>query len=256
MSNESEQPRGYRLCAIIPTYNNAPTVRAVVERVARALPVLLVNDGSEPETAAICSQLAEQGLCETLHLAVNSGKGGAVHAGMLLAQRRGFSHALQVDADGQHDLSDLAGFAAVSQKYPQAVILGTPKFDASAPLGRRLGRKISVFFVRLETISNAIVDPLCGFRVYPVDAAVRAGDGCGKRMDFDPEIAVRLAWDQVPMVSFPTKVHYPEGGVSHFRMLRDNLRISWMHTRLCISGCMRPVLGRRIRGEKILDSGR
>ena len=111
--------------------------------------------------------------------------------------------------------------------------MGFPHFEG-APFSRRFGRRVSTFWVQLETASQQIQDPLCGLRCIPLAPAVAILDlhSCGNAMDFDPEIAVRLVWAGVPVESVPTLVVYPDGGTSHFRMLRDNLRISWLHTRL------------------------
>ncbi len=163
--------------------------------------------------------------------------------GLAAAREFGFTHALQVDADGQHDLADVPRFLAASREAPDALILGCPVFDASAPGVRRRGRKVSIFWTTLETGGRVIADPLCGFRVYPVEAALRAG-AKGERMEFDPEIAVRMVWDGSRVVNLPTRVRYlspEEGGVSHFRMFRDNVRIIWAHTRLVTLALLRVV---------------
>ena len=72
---------------------------------------------------------------------------------------------------------------------------------------------------------------------------------CGSRMEFDPEILVRAVWEGMPVVSMPTRVTYPLDGISHFKMWRDNVRISWMHTRLFFGMLWRApmILLRRLR---------
>ncbi len=222
-------------CVVIPTFDNPRTLRAVVERVRSHLTdVIVVDDGSGPEGLAVADALERDGLAFVHRRARNGGKGAAVKDGLRVAFERGFTHALQVDADGQHDLDAVPRFLDAARVSPDALVLGQPEFDASAPALRRKARLITVFFVHLECGGRAIADPMCGFRVYPVGASLAAG-AHGNAMDFDIEIAVRMVWLGVPVINLPTRVRYlqaGEGGVSHFRMFRDNALISWVHTRL------------------------
>ena len=219
-------------CAIIPTYDNRDTLEAVVERVRRFVPhVIVVDDGSGPESRAVAERLASEGLAEVHFREHNGGKGAAVMTGLEAARAAGMTHALQIDADGQHDAEDIPRFLDASKRTPAALVLGQPVFDATAPKARLWGRKLSVFWCMVETTSTKIGDPLCGFRVYPVDAGLAAKPR-GRTMDFDPEIAVRLVWDDVPVVHVRTRVRYfsaEEGGVSHYRGVRDTLLIARMH---------------------------
>ncbi len=240
-----------RACAVVPTFDNPLTVERVVEAVGRHVPVLVVDDGSAAPARAVLDALAARGVATVLRHDRNRGKGAAVKTGLAAARERGFTHALQVDADGQHDLADVPRFLEAARDAPEALVLGEPVFDASVPAGRLRGRKVSIFWTTLETGGRVIADPLCGFRVYPVEAALRAG-ARGDRMEFDAEIAVRMVWGGSPVVNLPTRVRYlapEEGGVSHFRMFQDNVRISWSHTRLCTLGILRlaglPIGGRR-----------
>ncbi len=230
------------LVALIPTYNNPLTVESVVQKLlVQGLEVILVDDGSAKPGAEAA---ARAGTMKGVHLIVreeNGGKGAAVQDGFELASKLGFTHALQVDADGQHDLGDVPTFVSAAENSPDALILGYPLFDESVPKARLIGRQVSVFWCALETLGRKITDPLCGFRVYPLLACAKLRK-VGTRMDFDPEIAVRLIWAGVPALNLPTKVRYltpAEGGVSSFRMVQDNLRISWMHTRLVTEGILR-----------------
>lgn len=227
-----------RPCALVPTYDNPATLRDVVRRVREHLAdVLVVDDGSGPEARAVCEALAAEGLARVVHRARNGGKGAAVKDGFRAARGQGFTHALQVDADGQHAIEDIPRLLDAARARPEALVLGQPVFDASAPKARRYGREITRFWTDVEAGGPVIGDPMCGFRVYPLDAAIAAG-ARGDAMDFDPEIAVRLVWMGVPVVNVPTRVRYvsrAEGGVSHFRMVRDNALISWMHTQLMLT---------------------
>jgi glycosyltransferase involved in cell wall biosynthesis len=232
----------FRPCVLIPTYDNPATVRGVVEAArAHLSDVVLVDDGSGAEGRAVCDAIARDGLAHLERRAHNGGKGAAVKTGFAAARRLGFSHAVQIDADGQHDASDIARFIAEARAHPDALILGRPIFDETQPRARALARKLSVFWARVETGGPVIADPLCGFRVYPLEAAL-AADARGDHMEFDLEIPVRMAWAGTPVRNLPTRVRYlrrEEGGVSHFQLGRDNARISWLHTRLVLERARR-----------------
>lgn len=223
-------------CLLIPCYNHAGPLAAVLTRLAEfKLPCLLVDDGSEPVAAAELDALAAQHpWVSLLRHPHNQGKGGAVMTGLRRAHELGFSHALQVDADGQHDLTDLPALLAEARQHPAALVSGRPLYDDSVPKGRLYGRYITHVWVWIETLSFAIKDSMCGFRVYPLapTCALLERVTLGRRMDFDTEVMVRLHWAGVPMRFVPTRVIYPVDGRSHFRLFRDNLDISWMHTRL------------------------
>jgi glycosyltransferase involved in cell wall biosynthesis len=230
------------VCVLVPTYDNPRTVRSVVERARETgLPVLVVDDGSAPEGQEACAALAREGLAEVCRRERNGGKGAAVKTGLALARARGFTHAAQVDADGQHDLSLLPSLVEASRARPEALILGCPVHDASIPRGRKIARRFTQLWIDLEVGKGVIEDAMVGFRVYPIEAALRAR-ARGDRMDFDVEIPVRMAWQGTPIVNFPVPVRYlseAEGGVSHFQPLRDNLRFSWLHARLSTTVCLR-----------------
>ncbi|HVJ90106.1 MAG TPA: glycosyltransferase family 2 protein [Labilithrix sp.] len=231
-----------RLCAIVPTYENAATLAKVVREVrAHVDSVIVVDDGSGPDARSVTERLASEGLAIAVFREKNGGKGAAVKSGLARAAELGFTHALQIDADGQHRSADIPRFIDAARENPTALILGQPVFDRTAPFGRRVGRLVSVFWCAVETLSLRIGDPLCGFRVYPVDKALAVG-ARGDAMDFDPEIAVRLVWAGVLVVHVRTDVRYvprEEGGVSHYHFVRDTALISWMHTRMCLLGLLR-----------------
>lgn len=225
----------FRPCILIPTYNNPGTIRDVVMAVKKLLPeVVVVDDASGEANRREVEKLGEEGLALVTHRARNGGKGAAMKTGFEFALAQGFTHALQVDADGQHALEDVSKFLEIAEDNPEAVILGQPIFDETAPTHRKILRQVTIFWTRREVGDDRVGDPLCGFRVYPLRAAVAART-IGDRMDFDPEIVVRLAWMGVPFVHVPTRVRYftaEEGGVSHWRAFEDNWLIAKMHTRL------------------------
>jgi glycosyltransferase involved in cell wall biosynthesis len=233
----------FAACAVIPVYNHERAVGRVVGAVrAAALPCILVDDGSGPACAHELERLAATTPeTELLTLKPNRGKGSAMLAGFRAAAARGFSHALQIDADGQHALDDIPRFVAEARACPQALICGRPIFDASIPRVRLYGRYLTHAMVWLNTLSFAIPDALCGFRIYPLQPTVRlaAEEHIGARMDFDVEIIVRLYWRRVPLRWLATRVTYPLDGVSHFRMLRDNLRMIALQARLTLGMLLR-----------------
>lgn len=223
-------------CIVIPCFNHGQMMAEVLASLAGyGLPCLVVDDGSAAVTADELHRLAA-GLpwVQLLRLEQNQGKGAAVIAGLQLAHSQGYSHALQVDADGQHQLSDIPDMIAEARAHPDCLISGQPVYDSSVPKARLYGRYVTHVWVWIETLSLSLKDSMCGFRVYPVEPtlALAASHPLGKRMDFDTEVMVRLYWQGVPSRFLPTRVTYPADGVSHFDALRDNLRISWMHTRL------------------------
>ena len=234
----------FRPCGLVPTYDNPATVRGVVEGLRRHLQaVIVVDDGSGSAGRRAVEALGREGLARVVHRARNGGKGAAVKTGFAEAERLGFSHALQIDADGQHEVDDVPRFLAEAREHPGALVLGKPLFDASQPRGRALARQISRFWVDVETGGSVIADPQCGFRVYPL-AAARAARARGDHMEFDQELPVRMVWAGVPVRNLPTRVRYlrpEEGGVSHFDLWRDNLRITALHTRLTLTAALRGV---------------
>ena len=222
---------------VVPVYDHEHAIGTTVERLLPyGVPVLLVDDGSGDSCAAALRALAErhEDRVSLLRLDRNGGKGAAVIAGMRQAAALGASHVLQIDADGQHDTADVPRFLAEAAAHPDAVTNGRPLYDESVPTGRLVGRYATHVWVWINTLSLDIADSMCGFRVYPLAATLALLDreSVGRRMDFDIEIIVRLHWAGVPIRNLPTRVTYPLDGVSHFRLWRDNARISAMHARL------------------------
>jgi len=233
-------------CVIIPVYNHGETLSGTLENLSSyGLHIFVIDDGSDDLTKEILGKLQSAFDFDLITLLENQGKGAAVQAGFRGAWDQGFTHGIQVDADGQHDLDDLGILLDEAWKNPDALISGDPQFDESAPASRLYGRSITCFWVWVETLSLSIPDAMCGFRVYPLEPCIRLIDDrhIGSRMEFDIEIAVRLFWRGVPFIAIPTRVTYPDGGTSHFRVLQDNWRITRMHTMLFFGMLLRlPVL--------------
>ena len=231
---------------VVPSYDTGPLVYATVAAARAAWsPVRVVVDGSRDGTAE--GLLAMAAGDPGLHVAVlarNSGKGAAVLHALEAANAAGFTHALTMDADGQHPAGLIPAFMAESAAHPDAMILGKPVFDASAPLLRVRGRRVSNAWTDLETLGAGIGDSLYGFRVYPIAPLVEImrGQRWMRRFDFDTEAVVRLAWRGVRPINVEAPVRYlskDEGGVSHFRYGRDNALLTWMHLRLVLGFVLR-----------------
>lgn len=227
----------FQPCVVIPVYNHEHAIGKVVARVlAHDLRCILVDDGSSPDCAGVLDALVAEypdRLVLERHVS-NQGKGGAVLTGFARAARDGYSHVLQVDADGQHNVDDIPRFLAAARAQPAALIAGCPIYDESVPALRLYARYLTHVWVWINTLSLSIRDSMCGFRVYPVApvVALAARRRLGLRMNFDIEILVRLYWDGIEVVSLPTKVGYPEDGVSHFKAWTDNVLITRLHTAL------------------------
>jgi len=230
-------------CLVVPHFNHFEAFEKFLPTLAKLeLPCIVVDDGS-PEGI--------QNKLETLlkpypHVsfykhAINRGKGAAMWTGAHMARAQGHTHILQIDADGQHNAVDVEAFIQDSKAHPQAIISGAPQFDESAPKARVYGRKVTDFWVALETGRLTIRDSLCGFRIYPLNEFELVFDKyhIGKRMDFDTDVLVKSVWQGIDVRFIETEVIYHENSVSHFHYLQDNLRLIWLHTRLMVGMIIR-----------------
>lgn len=232
----------FAACAVVPVFNHERAIAAVVDGIAaHGLHMFLVDDGCSEACAKELERLGTRPDVTLLRHSTNRGKGAAVVTGLGAARARGFSHAVQVDADGQHTLADIRRLLEEAQQYPDAVICGCPVFDASIPKARYYGRYLTHGMVWFETLSFEIRDSMCGFRLYPLEAVapLLAPGQVGPRMDFDTEMIVKLHWREVPTRWIDTRVSYPLDGVSHFRMFLDNVRMTSLHVRLSLGMLLR-----------------
>ncbi len=233
---------GFRPVVVIPTFDNPRTLQQVVQAARRHVAdVIVIDDGSGEEGRRVAEAVSESGAAAVHFRKQNGGKGAAVKDGLRIAIQRGFTHAAQVDADGQHDVGHLPEFLDAAEQNAEALIIGVAMPTGAVPGHRMTGHRFSRFWTSLETGKRAIEDPLCGYRVYPLAKFASLGR-LGDRMDFDVEVAVKLVWEGCAVVNLPTSVRYlrpEEGGVSHFKMLRDNVQISWCHTKLCLGALVR-----------------
>lgn len=260
VDRETARPGGVRLnaCVLIAIFDHALTIRRVVESLASLnLPLVIVNDGSDRPTGEVLDRIAKDfDWVEIRNHAANQGKGAALVTGYRAAAARGFTHAIQLDADAQHEAADVRRFLMAAHANPDAIVLGQPVFDDCAPKSRLYGRKLSVGLVWLATLSRDVSDPLCGFRCVPLAPVLRLLDrvSTGRRMDFEPELAVRLVWMGVPVVNLSTHVRYFPDGISHFDWVWDNLRLAWLYTRLALGMLARaPALLRRRAARRTRD---
>lgn len=224
-------------CIVIPHFDHLEQFKKILPNLLeQGFPLVIVDDASPGECFKNLSNLLEKLAPQSILIrhSENQGKGGAVMTGLRTAKEAGFTHALQIDADGQHDLGSIKMLVERAEVYPHNMICGQPVFDESISKLRYYSRYITLYLVWLETLSKEIRDALCGLRLYPLNETMKLvnGEVKGTRMAFDPEILVRAVWAGIPLNYVPVKIVYPEDGKSHFHYLGDNLEIAWMHTRL------------------------
>lgn len=227
-------PPLFNPCVVIPVFNHHHKITTLVQTlIQQSVPVLLVDDGSSAECACVLDSLSATTGVRLHRLAQNQGKGVAVCTGLQLAYAAGYSHALQIDADGQHDLNDVPVFLSAGEANPTSVICGARDYLAM-PASRRSGRRLTDIWVHINTLSHQIKDSMCGYRLYPLPQtlALLSRYRVGRRMDFDTDILVRLYWSGLNIQNISTEIRYHTDVPSHFDVWSDNLRISWMHTRL------------------------
>lgn len=244
------------ICIVIPHFDHLEQFKKILPKlVEQGFPLVVIDDASPKHSFDKLSVLLEKLAPHSILVrhSQNQGKGRAVMTGLKTAQDAGFTHALQIDADGQHDVGSIEVLVALAEGFPESMICGEPVFNESISKLRYYSRYITLYLVWLETLSREIHDALCGLRLYPLgDSMVSVMNGVsGERMSFDPEILVRAVWAGIPLKYVPVKVVYPEDGKSHFRYLRDNLEIAWMHTRLIAGMLIRiPRLIRQNRSRR------
>lgn len=234
---------GFRPCAVIPSRNHYRDIEDVVSAVrAAGMPAFIIDDGSDEPARSVLAKLHDPADGITVaRLDPGQGKGAAVCHGFRMAATADYTHAIQIDADGQHDIRALPRLLELSQQNPQALVSGQAVYDRLVPRARRIGRWVTHVWVWIETLSFRIRDSMCGFRAYPLAVVISLLDDepVGQGMDFDTAILVRLFWRGVPVVALPVKVVYPAGNLSNFDLVRDNWRITCMHTRLVLTMLVR-----------------
>ncbi len=237
-----------KLCIVVPVYNHGRQLGGTLAKLSQYdLPIILVDDGSDTDTQEAIKK-AQDNISQVIAvetLTQNMGKGEAVTTGARKAQSLGYTHIFQIDADGQHDSADIPKFIAKMEQNPTALVSGMPIYDESIPKSRLHGRKITNFWVAIETWTTKITEAMCGFRIYPLDSYLELANrkAFANRMDYDIDVIVRMYWRGVDICFIDTAVIYPEDGHSNFRMFKDNVRISSTHTRLVFGMLLRsPIL--------------
>lgn len=247
---------------VIPVYRHGSTLDYVISSLEKFnYPIIVVDDGNTGDDKIFIQEAAEK--FPLVNLVVhkkNGGKGRSVNDGIKKAHELGLTHVLQIDSDGQHDISRCKFFFEESEKNPGAVICGYPEYDESVPKARLNGRKIANAWIHIVTVSNEIRDALIGFRIYPVEPyynLLKHHAVIDSHMGYDTDILVHLSWKNISIISHPVKISYPKDGVSNFRMVRDNIHISLTFTRLCVGMIFRfPVLFFRMIRRNISGASR
>ena len=227
-----------KFCILIPYFNHPDAIGAVVEQLLPYdLNIIIVDDGSSAHSKKCLEPLLQPPRVSLVTRIINGGKGAAVITGMREALKQGYTHALQVDADGQHDLKKIPDLISLSKQFPEKIISGMPVYDETVPTNRKLWRYATHILVWIHTLSFQIKDSMCGFRVYPLQKTLEVIDSreqFGQRMDFDIEILVRAQWAGLHTEQLPVAVKYPIDGVSHFQLFNDNFLITKMHIKLFV----------------------
>ena len=225
-----------KLCILIPYFNHPEAIGSVVEQLLPYnLSIIIVDDGSSAHSKKCLTPLIQPPRVTLVTRILNGGKGAAVITGMREALEQGYTHVLQVDADGQHDLAKIPALITLSELNPEKIISGMPVYDETVPTSRKFWRYATHMLVWIHTISLEIKDSMCGFRIYPLCKTLEVIDSrvkFGQRMDFDIEVLVRAHWAGLHTEQLPVAVRYPIDGVSHFQLFNDNFLITKMHIRL------------------------
>jgi glycosyltransferase involved in cell wall biosynthesis len=244
---------GFAHCIILPSYNSGSALARTIQAIIPSgVPVWVIIDASTDGSQHALGPMEDS--VRVILLSTNGGKGSAVLVGMRAALAAGYTHAVVMDADGQHDVNSLLPFIRISMENADAMVLGVPVFGPDAPPERVNGRRIGNCFANIETHWLGVRDSLFGFRIYPIKQSLRILESIrtARRFDFDTELAVRLVWAGVRPINIETPVFYPhtnDGGVTHFRYLRDNLLLIWTHARLICGMVLRVPRLLRLRKE-------
>ncbi len=235
----------FKLVVVIPVFQHGDALKSTLQQLSQfGLPIVVVNDGSDMVESSKIREACQGENITLLERSENGGKGVAVMDGVSEADRQRYTHAFQIDADGQHDLTQVPKFIQISRENTAAMILGYPCFDQSVPFGRKLGRWLTHIWIWINTLSFDVRDSMCGFRIYPIATVldITENSNIGSHMEFDPELCVRACWKGVDVINIPVGVSYPENGKSNFRIKEDNILISLMHTRLFFGMMLRSPL--------------
>lgn len=231
--HQDERFAQFKVCVLIPTYNNAKTLPQVLSSVLQHTgQVIVVNDGSTDATVDLLKGFPQ---VEVVHAKKNKGKGQALRTGFAKAVERGYDYAITIDSDGQHFADDLPVFLEALEKNPSAIVIGARDMGQEGIPGKSsFGNKFSNFWFWVETGIH-LPDTQSGYRLYPV-RLMKDISWVTVKYEFEIETIVRSAWKGIPVTSVPIKVFYPDQKerVSHFRPFKDFSRISVLNTVLVL----------------------
>ena len=212
------------------------------ELVELGMDILIVDDASGDEIVALLrEEVARHQRVQLIERGANGGKGAAMMTGLEAAADGGHSHAISLDADGQHNPRDIPELLRRSELLPDSLFTGRPVFGEDIPASRLYGRMLTNYLVQFITASRMVKDAMCGLRVYPLAYVLPLCEAIGyrTRMEFDVEILVRACWAGLDVQAIDTAVSYPEDGLSHFHLFTDNARLVVMHMLLIVGGLVR-----------------
>ncbi len=221
----------FKVCVIIPTYNNHKTLKRVIDGVLQYTGnIIIVNDGSTDSTPQILQHYPQ---IMQVHQPVNKGKGIALQTGFTVARDVGYEYAITIDSDGQHFPDDLPAFIDVLEAEGEALLIGSRNMEQEGvPKKSSFGNKFSNFWFWFET-GIKLQDTQSGYRLYPLNKIPLKS--YTNKFEYEIEVIVRTAWKGVPVKNIPVKVLYDMSErVSHFRPFKDFTRISILNTVLVI----------------------
>ena len=247
-----------KICAVIPCHNHGGTLAGVLGALPRGLQALVVDDGSSQAVRLQAEKFAAQyfehedfgaacraaegglfgggggecGIC-VLRLKKNCGKAAALKAGFAFARALGATHALTIDADGQHPGASVPEMIAAARANPDSIIVAARDFaSASVPRARRFMNAFSNFWFWAETGAR-LGDTQCGLRVYPL-RLVESLDLPFGGFVFEAELLVKAAWAGCKFAQVKIPALYSEESLreSHYRPVADTLKFTMMNTRL------------------------
>lgn len=201
-----------RIAAVVPAFNEESAVGVVVRDTTPHVPVMVIDDGSSDLTAA---QAVSAGAYVLRH-PVNRGKGAALQTGFRWALARGYDGVITLDADGQHDPSEIPKFLTVHQRNPEALIVGNRSF-AKMPLVRGVGNSLGRYMLRM-TLGNDVQDSQCGYRLVPEWLLKQLLSSRRSGFDFELEMMLAYLAHGLAVEWVPVRTIYA-GESSHVRLL-------------------------------------
>jgi putative flippase GtrA len=234
------------VAAVIPAYRPGPVLLEIARALSRSalLAVVVVDDGSGAAFRAFFDELAQVPKVKIVRHAVNLGKGAALKSGFnyVLCEYAGAAGVVTLDADGQHDPDDVMHVCRRFAATPDRLVLGARSFGTDIPLRSRFGNQVTRFMMRL-VLGQRLSDTQTGLRVIPraLLATLLSLPASGYEFELEMLIAVKHLGLQV--VEQPIRTIYEPGNPSsHFRPLRDSMRIYFVLLRFSFVSMLSAVL--------------